>query len=132
MKKLFIIFLLINLFSCSNTKSTWDCPILGAGNGNCRSIKKADLNHQIIENKNEFFQLPAKINIKLIAPKFEDVKKLQIENKEEKNNAKSNLRTEEKIGRVWFAPFIDSEGNQHSQKTIYVVDEEAKWIGQND
>ena len=64
MKKLFIIFLLINLFSCSNTKSTWDCPILGAGNGNCRSIKKADLNHQIVENKNEFFQLPAKINIK--------------------------------------------------------------------
>lgn len=132
MKKLFIIFLLINLFSCSNTKSTWDCPILGAGNGNCRSIKKADLSHQIVENKNEFFQLPAKINIKLIAPKFEDVKKLQIENKEEKNNAKSNLRTEEKIGRVWFAPFIDSEGNQHSQKTIYVVDEEAKWMGQND
>ena len=41
-------------------------------------------------------------------------------------------QTEEKIGRVWLAPFIDNEGNQHSQKTIYVVDEEAKWMGQND
>lgn len=132
MKKLFIIFLLINLWSCSNTKSTWDCPILGAGNGNCRSIKMADFNHQIVENKGDFLQLPAKINIKLIAPKFEDVKKLQIENKDEKNYAKSNLRTEEKIGRVWFAPFIDSEGNHHSKKVIYVIDEEAKWTGQND
>jgi len=94
MKKLFIIFLLINLWSCSNTKSTWDCPILGAGNGNCRSIKMADFNHQIIENKSDFLQLPAKINIKLIAPKFEDVKKLQIENKDEKNYAKSNLEKE--------------------------------------
>lgn len=41
-----------------------------------------------------------------------------------------NLRSQEKIGRIWFAPFIDSEGNQHLESIVYVVDEESKWLSQ--
>lgn len=41
-----------------------------------------------------------------------------------------NLRSQEKIGRIWFAPFIDSDGNQHLESIVYVVDEESKWLSQ--
>ncbi len=41
-----------------------------------------------------------------------------------------SLRSQEKIGRIWFAPFIDSDGNQHLESIVYVVDEEPKWLNQ--
>lgn len=133
MKKFILIFLLLNISSCSNTKSSWDCPILGAGDGNCRSIKRADLIHKLSENNNnQFSEIPSKINIKLTTLKTENVNKNKTNKEDQISDSKPLLRTEEKIGRVWFAPFIDSDGNQHSQKIIYVVDEQAKWMGQND
>ena len=64
----------------------------------------------------------------------EAIKKIKQEEAKNRNeepvSVGSKLRTQEKVGRVWFAPYIDSEGNQHSEKTIFVVDEEAKWVGQ--
>jgi type IV conjugative transfer system lipoprotein TraV len=46
------------------------------------------------------------------------------------SNNSQNLRSQEKIGRIWFAPFIDSDGNQHLESIVYVVDEEPKWLNQ--
>ncbi len=40
----------------------------------------------------------------------------------------TNLRSPEKIGRIYFAPYVDSAGNRHSESFIFVVDEESKWI----
>jgi len=138
MKKHIYICIIFLISSCSgNTKSTWSCPVLEGGNGNCMSIRDAALSlSDITPNKSvkDFNSSSQKIKINLIAPKFKDLKKIKQEesrNKIEESIAqRSKLRTQEKIGKVWFAPYIDTEGNQHSEKTIFVVDEEAKWAGQ--
>ena len=138
MKKIIFICLIFFTASCSNnTKSTWSCPILEGGKGSCISIQDAALsvgNNSTNKSLNDFVNSKQKIEINLIAPKFKDLKKIKRE--ESKSEAveqvpqNSKLRTQEKIGKVWFAPYIDSEGNQHSEKTIFVVDEDAKWMGQ--
>lgn len=138
MKKLAIISISILLFSssCSSTKNSWDCPILNGSTTNCSPIKESDSISNNIDNKKVGFDLfsnsTQKIEINLIAPKFNDLKKLQKNELPKIENSDSNpkLRTKEKVGKIWFAPYIDSDGNQHSEKTIYVVDEEAKWVGQ--
>jgi type IV conjugative transfer system lipoprotein TraV len=139
MKNIAIIFsILFVATSCgSNVKSTWSCPTLGEGKGNCSFIKDADFGAPT-ENKlsnAEFVNSKQKIEIMLIAPKFKDLKKLKQEDHSVGQSScsivrESKLRTQEKIGKIWFAPHIDSEGYQHSEKTIHVVDEESVWMAQ--
>jgi type IV conjugative transfer system lipoprotein TraV len=140
MKKIIYICSLFFISACSsNTQSTWSCPILEGGKGSCASIKEADLLESGTSEKNkistDFISSSQKIEIKLMAPKLKDLKKLKQEDPKnayavEPVNSGSKLRTQEKVGQIWFAPYIDSEGNQHSEKVIHVVDEEAKWVGQ--
>ena len=67
-----------------------------------------------------------------MTPKFKDLKKLQQEKgqkvEEVSQTKETRLRTREKVGKIWFAPHIDSDGNQHSESVTYVVDEEPKWV----
>lgn len=141
MKKIIYICSLFFISACSSsTQSTWSCPILEGGKGSCSSIKEADLSESEGSDKKvistNFMNSSQKIEIKLWAPKLKDLKR--IKQQEEPKNAYavesvssgSKLRTQEKVGQIWFAPYIDSEGNQHSEKIIHVVDEEAKWVGQ--
>jgi type IV conjugative transfer system lipoprotein TraV len=139
MRKIIPILLLFIISACSSTtKDTWDCPLLEGGKGSCVSIKDSDLWGSVEEKKStfDFLNSPQKIEINLVAPKFKDIKKLKQYNPKSEYlsdsgvNKSSKLRTREKIGKIWLAPHIDSEGNQHSEKVIYVVDEEAKWVGQ--
>ncbi len=138
MKKCIYICILFFIASCSgNTKSTWSCPILEGGKGSCISIQDAALSFNekpAGQSMADFANSKQKIEINLIAPKFKDLKKIKQEESKRENYEQtpqnSRLRTPEKVGRVWFAPYIDSEGNQHSEKVIHVVDEEAKWVGQ--
>jgi len=135
MMKTLIIITSLALVSCSgNVKNTWTCPTPEGGKGNCMSIKEADLSFSPNENqKNNFSYINSaqKIEINLIAPKLKDLKKLQVENSQftiQELENKPKLRTPEKIGRIWFAPYIDAEGNQHSEYVVMVVDEESKWL----
>jgi type IV conjugative transfer system lipoprotein TraV len=135
MRKVFIINLLLLATSCiGNVKSDWACPTMTGGKGNCVSIKEADEGNSeapLIKTFN-YLNSPQKIEIKLITPKLSDLKKLQAT--EDKNlipesvPQNSKFRTQEKLGRVWFAPYIDSEGNQHSESVVHVIDEESKWV----
>ena len=146
MKKLIIAISLI-LSSCSsNVKSGWSCPTPEGGKGSCLSIKEADLVGEInadSENKSNFTYLDSaqKIEIKLIAPKLADLKKITTKSVSPADSTpngasphdatfelQNKLRTQERVGKIWFAPHIDSEGNQHSESVIYVVDEESKWV----
>jgi len=140
MKKITSICLLFIIASCSsNTQSTWNCPAPEGGKGSCVSIKESDLSGsgELEKNKftTDFLSSSQKIEIKLVAPKLKDLKKLKEESPKnayvsEPVNHGSRLRTPERVGKIWFAPYIDSEGNQHSEKIIHVVDEEPKWVGQ--
>jgi hypothetical protein len=140
MKKITSICLLFIIASCSSaTQSTWNCPAPEGGTGSCVSIKESDLSGsgELEKNKftTDFISSSQKIEIKLVAPKLKDLKKIKEESPKNAYSSdpvslSSKLRTREKVGQIWFAPYIDSEGNQHSEKTIHVVDEESKWVGQ--
>jgi type IV conjugative transfer system lipoprotein TraV len=143
MKKLTVLTLitvLTVLTSCSsNVKGSWSCPVIEGGKGSCVSIGDAD-GYQLSNNNSNlsatpegYFDKQQKIQIKLIAPKLKDLKKLTIVPPLPQTNqvrSSSQLRTEEKVGKIWFAPYIDSDGNQHGENIIYVVDEKPKWISQ--
>jgi len=135
-----LITVLTVLTSCSNNvKGSWTCPVLEGGKGSCVSIGDAD-GYQLSNNNSNFSATPEgyfdkqqKIEIKLVAPKLKDLQKLtttQISSQVNPVQSSSQLRTEERVGKIWFAPYIDSDGNQHGENVIYVVDEKPKWISQ--
>jgi type IV conjugative transfer system lipoprotein TraV len=136
MKKFFYLsFLLLGAACSSSVKGHWDCPTPEGGNGNCISIKDADLTESSSKKDKSnftFLNSAQKIEIKLIAPKFSELKKIQQEKNlsNEAPEREGKLRTKERVGKIWFAPHIDSEGNQHSESVVYVVDEESKWVMQ--
>lgn len=137
MKILFILLLIFSITSCSsNVKGSWSCPTLEGGKGNCVSISEADefnLSNNNTRLPESYFDKQQKIEIKLIAPKLKDLQRLTTspqQNPTPQTNPTSKLRTTEKIGKIWFAPYIDSDGNQHGENVIYIVDEKSKWISQ--
>ena len=130
-----IVSLLALTSSCSGSvKGSWSCPTQEGGKGSCVSIKDADMNDSPLKDKPSFNYIDSaqKIEIKLVTPKFKDLKKLQQEKgqkvEEVSQTKETRLRTREKVGKIWFAPHIDSDGNQHSESVTYVVDEEPKWV----
>ena len=136
MNKLIILIIIsIFSFSCSsNVKGTWSCPILEGGKGSCVSIQEADiLSHSSLTTlqPTAYSDSNQKIKIKLLAPKLKQLRQFKNIKKKEKivvENENQKYRTKEKVGRIWFAPYIDSEGNQHSEGYIYVVDEKPRWV----
>ena len=140
-----IVSLLVFTSSCSGSvKGNWSCPTPEGGKGSCVSIKEADINESSsTKDKSSFNYVDSaqKIEIKLVTPKLKDLKKLQQEKNQRAGEGgvegklqtgsqtqEIRLRTPEKVGKIWFAPHIDSDGNQHSESVIYVVDEEPKWV----
>ncbi len=150
----------ILLSACSsNVKGSWSCPVMEGGKGNCVSISEAD-NAKSADNDvatlssalpEGYTQKQQKIEITLFAPKLKDLEKIAAKSQSkisqttqssslseststiaipQTSNPQNKLRTEEKVGKVWFAPYIDADGNQHSESTIYIVDEKPKWISQ--
>ena len=130
--------LLFILSSCSTTKGSWDCPMQdGAG---CRTIYEAD--HDVDSdckgkkcNKKLKKQSEKYINKKAFIKHIKETEKskkgknvsIYSENQNNKPTALKSLRTNEKVSRVVFAPFIDSNGNRHEQSTVYIVDEQPNW-----
>ena len=132
MKQFFYVCLLLFLVSCSNSvKGSWSCPTLEGGKGNCASIKDADLVESKDKTNFTYLDSTQKIEINLVAPKLSELRKIQKENNQLVSDLikpKTRYRTEERVGRIWFAPHIDSEGNQHSERVVYIVDEEPRWV----
>jgi type IV conjugative transfer system lipoprotein TraV len=138
MKSKLVLILLLTSASCSSSvNSEWSCPVLDGGKGHCISISDAD---QKIEspklsagNNLGYFASSQKIEINLLAPKLKDLEKLKLSKKESEETQitkETRYRTEEKVGRIWFAPRIDADGNQHSESVIQIVDEPSRWVMQ--
>jgi hypothetical protein len=36
-------------------------------------------------------------------------------------------RSEEKMGKIWFAPYLDDEGNFYDESYAYIIIKPAKW-----
>ncbi len=136
MKNYIILISLFFIFSCSsNVKGDWSCPILKGGKGSCVSIQKADVTesgpsiNKDIKGFN-YVESGQEIEINLVAPKVSKLEDVYGKSFWKEGRSKSNqrFRTEEKIGRVWFASYIDSRGNRHEESIAYVVDEKSQWI----
>lgn len=139
MKQFIITIILLFTVACSSsTKGSWNCPTLDGGKGSCISIKEADIfEDSTLEDHSNFSYLNSQqnIEIKLVAPKLKELEKFGYSKSPDKNKDSQisvghKLRTQEKVGRIWFAPRIDSNGYQHLENVIYVVDEESKWVMQ--
>lgn len=135
--KLILISLLFATACSSSVGSEWSCPVLDGGKGHCISISEADSKVNspklAINSDVGYFASNQKIEINLVAPKLKDLEKLKIsgERHEEIKEKKGiRYRTEEKIGRIWFAPRIDVDGNQHFESVIQVIDEPSRWVMQ--
>lgn len=135
--KLILISLLISASCSSSVNSEWSCPVLDGGKGHCVSISgaddKVDSSKAPLNSNLGYFASNQKIEINLLAPKLKDLEKLKITKKEEgETQVKkgTRYRTEEKVGRIWFAPRIDADGNQHSEIVIQVIDEPSRWVMQ--
>lgn len=111
--------LLITISSCSgNVKKHWKCDA-PKGKG-CTSIRDADgLSGNVKQNKNQASYV------------------LKLEPKNESSNTSSSknfiyTRTKEEAERIWFAPFIDSDGNQHEESYVRVIINKPNWAVTNE
>ena len=121
MKTTRILLLLSSLavFSCkSNTSSEWSCRNLESKVG-CANIHKSDEAYlEAVNPSSESSTVSIdKSSAKNKYSSFEDV-----------NLGQTRLvRTPEKIGRIWVAPYIDNKGSFHEASFVRIVDVESKW-----
>jgi len=129
--KIFFLLCLSSISACasSTTSSSWDCPRQkGVG---CVNINGADNSSLNSDNHNsnkcgKSCKKHKKILIKNLK------KKENLTLNQTSNNMTSsldiNLRSSEKVSRVMFSDFIDSNGNKHEPSIVYYVDEQTSWI----
>jgi hypothetical protein len=107
-----LIFLVL-LNACSPTSSSWSCK--ATLNGMCKSIGEIDSGYNDKLKSNS-------INLK--------------DEKNSKKNKEDNLknitsfddyRSEEKVSRVMFSPYIDEAGNRHDKSIVYYLEQKAEW-----
>jgi hypothetical protein len=117
--KILLFLPILTIFACkSNSASDWSCRNLNSKVG-CANISKSD--DAYLENKNSS-----------AATTSIDANKSSSGNKytsfEDINLGQTRLvRTPEKIGRLWLAPYMDNKGNYHEASFVRVVDAESKW-----
>lgn len=99
------------LTSCSNSVKKWSCR--NTESQFCGTISEADKAYSSKPNYNEALEVEKADSNKYSS--FADV------------NNKRLIRSGDKIGRVWVAPYKDSNDNWHEESYVQVVDEPGKW-----
>jgi hypothetical protein len=106
------VMIILLISSCGgNFTDKWSCRKT-EGDMGCVTISEADKFHDV-QNTNTDNQSLSKIP----------------SNSNDDVNPKNQglFRTQDKIGRVWIAPYLDAQGNWHEASYVRVVDEFAKW-----
>lgn len=133
-----------------NTKKDFACkPVMVNGELVCPTITEAD---NVVNHKQNTKKQKEPILIHSAKDLREDLNKNKNQNKSSNastntsastNNTTQSLteanqekslspriiptRTTEKIGKIWFAPFLDESGNFFDESYTYVILEPAKW-----
>lgn len=102
LKKHVMIILLLITTSCIGRNDQWSCP-LRKGKP-CKSISEITG----VESKKEIIPIIAATEPLLMGDK-------------------SSLRKEEKVGILWFAPYVDNQGNKHHESKLSVIIKEPEW-----
>ncbi len=118
---IFYLYLLVLVTGCrSNIETEWDCPAVRGKI--CHTISKSDIVKRNISSQqnNNLINLNNKIK-----PSNEQ-ENLTIE--KQPKSLSIAKRQGEKIARLWFAPYIDHEGNLHEASIIYIIEADNNWI----
>jgi len=116
MNKISISLLLIALLSlsaCSHLNGQFDCPV--AKGISCQSMSQID----VMANQGYFREPDNK-------PRLDNRLVFKLKNTRPYH---APLRVEERVLKVWFAPFIDSDDNYHEQSEVYTVVDKSFWQG---
>jgi type IV conjugative transfer system lipoprotein TraV len=123
--KILLILPLLTTLACkSNSSSDWSCRNLDSKVG-CANISKSD--DAYLENSNnDNIATTAFVTNGSNNPNKNSSKKYN--SFEDINLGQTRLvRTPEKIGRIWIAPYMDNKGNYHEASFVRIVDAESKW-----
>ena len=112
--------LILALGACRATSSEWSCRNLDSKVG-CANISKADDAYLENGKATPAPQIPiSQIPVSKSA--------IYSSSSDDINLGQTKLiRSQEKIGRIWIAPFMDGKGNYHEGSFIRVVDETSRW-----
>lgn len=120
--------LILAIGACRSTSSEWSCRNLDSKVG-CANISKADdaylENGKLSSSDSAIGAKSGNLNITQVpisksakySSSSDDINVGQIK----------LIRSSEKIGRVWIAPYMDGKGNYHEGSFIRVVDEISRW-----
>ena len=119
-KKIFILILLLATSCNSNVHKKWSSCRNTESKLGCASISKADeaYNIQITDDS-------------LASTLKYDVDKYLSFDSNKAGEKKQIVRTSDKVGRIWIAPYMDGNGNFHEESYVKVVDELSKWEMRN-
>lgn len=119
MKYVIILISLFVLSSCTD-KATFSCPPMKPGQKvnkpECLTIEESDKRAGIKANDNQIIKDKMKGEI-VNDNAFDTFTTTRI----------IPTRSEEKIGKIWFAPSFDEEGNFYDESYVYVILKPAKW-----
>ena len=121
LNRFFIIFLIFTLGACTGSVNKhWNCDA-PKGQG-CSSIEEADnLSQTLIKDES-----------KAKKPYFVELEHGALQQSQNFNlSTTTNFiygRTKESEDRIWFAPFIDIDGNQHEESYVRVITKTPKWV----
>ena len=106
-KNIKILLLALLITSCqSNISKKWSCRKLDGDKG-CVSISEADAWKESSTIQSETIESPD--------GKYSSFKDQNL------------IRTSDKVGRIWIAPYKDASDNYHEASFVQVVDESSKW-----
>ena len=116
MFRILVIFLVLH--ACNSTISdNWSCP--NPKGNDCTTISEADNN--VPNNHQHKAEQPSYVL------ELEGGKKVAESFPAQPNNFLYK-RTKETTQRIWFAPFIDEDGNQHEESYVRVITAQPRWV----
>lgn len=105
-------FLWVALLSgCASMNGQFDCPV---GSGvSCKSLKEIDM----MVSQGQFSEANASSGVKTNISYSRTLAQ------------QAPIRIKEKILKVWFAPFVDSDDNYHKENEVFTVIDKSFWKG---
>lgn len=107
------VFSILSLSACTHMNGQFDCPV---GKGvSCQSMKNID--NMVNQGYFKESEIITHVN-KDIAFKLHNTMPHQ-----------APFRVEERVLKVWFAPFVDSKDNYHQESEVFTVIDKSFWQG---
>ena len=100
------------------TEAEWDCPLTSAAS--CQSVAEADRGGRSLSSHRAHKHATRSSQPNHQTP----ITTIPI------GSGSSALRAQERVGRIWLAPFVDSAGRRYGPGWVYVVEQPGRWLSQ--